>query len=107
VPPLAIAEAKERFLKDAESGRRLGDSTLRKYRLMLLHLEQFAAKKGFLYLKQLDGESLRQFRDSWNLSPPHGPQDAGTRQSILPVRQRERLDRCESRKARSGPGEYP
>jgi len=69
VPPLTIAEAKERFIKDAESGRRLGDSTLRKYRLMLRHLEQFAAKKGFLYLKQLDGESLRQFRDSWKLSP--------------------------------------
>jgi len=69
VRPVTILEAKERFLKDAESGRRLGESTLRKYRLMLRHLEEFATKKGFLYLKQLDGEALREFRDFWKLSP--------------------------------------
>ena len=67
--PIMIVEAKERFLKDAESGRRLGESTLRKYRLMLRHLEEFAARKGFLYLRQLDGEALREFRDAWKLSP--------------------------------------
>lgn len=67
--PVTILEAKERFLKDAESGRRLGESTLRKYRLMLRHLEEFGTNKGFLYLKQLDGEALREFRDSWKLSP--------------------------------------
>jgi len=27
--PIKISEAKQRFLKDAESGRRLGESTLR------------------------------------------------------------------------------
>jgi integrase len=68
-PPITIIDAKQRFLKDAESGPRLGESTLRKYRLMLRHLEEFAAKKGFLYLKQFDGEALRDFRDSWELSP--------------------------------------
>ena len=67
--PITILEAKNDFLKDAESGRRLGESTLRKYRLMLRHLEDFAAKKGLLYMKQLDGEALREFRDSWKLSP--------------------------------------
>jgi integrase len=67
--PITILEAKNDFLKDAESGRRLGESTLRKYRLMLRHLEEFAAKKGLLYMKQLDGEALREFRDSWKLSP--------------------------------------
>jgi integrase/recombinase XerD len=66
---VTIADAKARFLKDAESGRRLGESTLKKYRLMLKHLEQFAAKKGFLYLKQLNAEALRDFRDSWQLGP--------------------------------------
>jgi len=64
---VTIAEAKVRFLKDAESGRRLGESTLKKYRLMLKHLDQFAAKKGFIYLKQLDADALREFRDSWQL----------------------------------------
>ena len=48
---------------------RLGDSTLKKYRLMLKHLEQFAANKGFIYLKQFDSDTLRQFRDSWRLAP--------------------------------------
>jgi len=35
---ITIAEAKDKFLKDAESGRRLGESTLKKYKLMLRHL---------------------------------------------------------------------
>lgn len=61
--PITIAEATERFLKDAETGRRLSESTLGKYRLMLRHLEKFAAKKGFLYLKQLDLNALREFRE--------------------------------------------
>ncbi|MFZ0589602.1 MAG: phage integrase SAM-like domain-containing protein, partial [Bryobacteraceae bacterium] len=66
---ITIADAKARFLKDAESGRRLGESTLKKYRLMLKHLEQFAAKKGFVYLKQFDSDALRDFRDTWQLGP--------------------------------------
>jgi integrase/recombinase XerD len=69
VQPVTIKEAEALFLKDAESGRRLSESTLRKYRLMLCHLEKFAAKKGFLYLKQLDLNALREFRDSWELGP--------------------------------------
>jgi integrase/recombinase XerD len=66
---VTIADAKAKFLKDAESGRRLGESTLKKYKLMLKHLEEFAAKKGFVYLKQLDTDALRDFRDSWQLGP--------------------------------------
>jgi integrase len=67
--PILIVDAIAKFLQDAESGRRLGDSTLKKYRLMLKHLEQFAANKGFIYLKQFDSDTLRQFRDSWRLAP--------------------------------------
>lgn len=66
---ITIAEATARFLKDAETGRRLSEATLRKYRLMFRHLEKFAAKKGFLYLKQLDLNALREFRESWELGP--------------------------------------
>jgi len=66
---ITIAEAKDKFLKDAESGRRLGESTLKKYKLMLRHLEEFASKKGFVYLKQLNTDTLRDFRDSWHLGP--------------------------------------
>jgi len=67
--PITIAEATARFLKDAETGRRLSEATLRKYRLMFKHLEKFAAKRGFLYLKQLDLNALREFRESWELGP--------------------------------------
>lgn len=69
VEPTTIAEAKQRFLQHAETGRRLGESTLSKYKLMLRQLEDFAAKKGFRYLKQLDVEFLRQFRDSCKIGP--------------------------------------
>lgn len=37
--PITTAEATERVLKDAETGRRLSKSTLGKYRLMLGHIE--------------------------------------------------------------------
>ena len=67
--PILIVDAVAKFLKDAESGRRLGDSTLKKYRLMLRHLEEFAANKGFRFLKEFDSDGLRQFRDSWQLAP--------------------------------------
>jgi len=67
--PTLISEAKKQFLEDAEKGRRLSESTLGKYKLMLRELEDFASKKGFRYLKQLDVEALRQFRDSWKIGP--------------------------------------
>jgi integrase/recombinase XerD len=67
--PVKIREAKEQFLKEAESGRRLGESALRKYKLMLRQLEDLATKEGFRYLKQLDVEFLRSFRDSWKIGP--------------------------------------
>ena len=70
--PITIAPeaTAQEFLKDAP--RRvawLSEATLRKYRLMFKHLEKFAAKKGFLYLKQLDLNALREFRESWELGP--------------------------------------
>jgi hypothetical protein len=64
---IAIEEAASRFLRDAESGRRLDEPTLRKYRLMLRQLQEFAASKGIRYLTELteiDIEGLRAFRDS-------------------------------------------
>lgn len=67
--PTSIAEAKQQFLQDAESGRRLSESTLGKYKLMLRELEDFASKKGYRYLKEFDVEFLRQFRDSWKIGP--------------------------------------
>lgn len=64
-----IENAIASFLNDAETGRRLDESTLRKYRLMLRQLQEFAARKGFRYLKELDVQALRDFRDSWKVGP--------------------------------------
>jgi integrase len=63
--PLTIAEASAKFLQDAERGRRIADCTLRKYKLLLRDLEEFTARKGFRYLKELDLEALREFRETW------------------------------------------
>ena len=62
--PLTIDQACERFLADAES-RGLRQSTVKKYRVLFRQLHAFAAGKGFLFLKQLDLECLRLFRQSW------------------------------------------
>jgi len=45
--PIRIVEAKERFLNDAEFGRRLSESTLGSIGMMLRHLEEFAAREAF------------------------------------------------------------
>ena len=66
---VTISSAKERFLRDAELGRRLSEPTLRKYRLMLRQLEEFAAARGFRYLNEFDLGALRDFRDSWHVGP--------------------------------------
>ena len=48
--PTTIADASAQFLQDAESGRRLGESTLRKYKLMLRQLAEFGAGLGYRYI---------------------------------------------------------
>ncbi len=63
--PMTIGEASAKFLQDAERGRRIADCTLRKYKLLLRDLEEFTARKGFRYLKELDLEALREFRETW------------------------------------------
>jgi hypothetical protein len=50
---------------------------------MFKHLEKFAAKKGFLYLKQLDLNALREFRESWEL----GPRTAMKKHSLFAIRE--------------------
>ncbi len=63
--PMTVAEAAAKFLKDAESGRRIAECTLRKYKLLFRDLEEFAAKKGIRFLKELKLETLREFRETW------------------------------------------
>ncbi len=38
---------------------------MKKYRVLLKQLRQFAVERGYLFVKQLDLQALRQFRQSW------------------------------------------
>ncbi len=59
-----IEQTCEEFLADAEA-RRLRESTLKKYRVLLNQLRAFAADRGYRFIEQLDLPPLRQFRESW------------------------------------------
>lgn len=59
-----IEQACEEFLADAEA-RRLRESTLKKYRVLLNQLRAFAGDRGYRFIEQLDLPPLRQFRESW------------------------------------------
>jgi integrase len=65
---ISVAQARDRFLKDAEHGRRISESTLRKYKLMLRQLEDFAERKGIRSVDEFDVEALRLFREEWNIA---------------------------------------
>jgi integrase/recombinase XerD len=60
-----IEQACEQFLADAEA-RRLRESTLKKYRVLLNQLRAFAGDRGCRFMEQLDLQPLRQFRESWH-----------------------------------------
>jgi len=66
--PKTIEDAMERYLADA-CQRNLHESTLYKYRLLFSQLRSFAEKKGPRYVKQLDLELLREFREGWKDGP--------------------------------------
>ncbi len=59
--PVAIAEACEKYLADAES-RGLRESTLYKYRLLFRRLQSFAQKRHLQFLRDFTLDELRQFR---------------------------------------------
>jgi len=66
--PKTIEYATERYLADAYQ-RNLQETTLYKYRLLFSQLKSFAEKKGLRYVKQLDLEMLREFREGWKDGP--------------------------------------
>jgi integrase/recombinase XerD len=61
---VTIADAKKRFMEDAEA-RKLSRESLKKYRGLLKQLETFAERKGHRYLRHLDLQTLRDFRNGW------------------------------------------
>jgi integrase/recombinase XerD len=66
--PTTIERATERYLADALD-RNLHESTLYKYRSLFKQLKAFAETKGLLYVKQLNLELLRDFRQEWKDGP--------------------------------------
>lgn len=69
--PLTFAEARDRFLADAEA-RRLNEATIYKYRLLFRQLEAFAERRGLRYLPELDVDTLTAFRSEWKDGPRSG-----------------------------------
>ena len=61
---ITIADAKKQFLDDA-AARKLSGESLKKYRGLLGQLETFGSKRGLRYVRQLDLQALREFRNSW------------------------------------------
>jgi len=62
--PLAVKEACDRFLVDAEA-RSLREPTLYKYRLLFRQFQDFAKQHGHAYITDFDVDTVRRFRASW------------------------------------------
>ena len=79
--PIQVGDAITRFLADA-AARKLSEASLKKYRVLLQGrrkgerssptLEEYAADKGYLLLKQLDADVLRDFQQQWLDAPLAG-----------------------------------
>ena len=68
VEPITLQTAKERYLADAQA-RMLNESTIYKYRLLFKQISEFAQKRGLRYLKELDLQTLDEFRSEWKDGP--------------------------------------
>jgi integrase/recombinase XerD len=54
----------EQFLADVEA-RKLHESTTRKYKVFKRQMEEFAKKKGLIFLEEFDLPTMSQFRSEW------------------------------------------
>jgi integrase/recombinase XerD len=66
--PTTIDHATDSYLADAQQ-RNLHESTIYKYSFLFTQLKAFAEKKGIRYVKQLNLELLREFREGWKDGP--------------------------------------
>jgi hypothetical protein len=62
--PVTVEEAFKKFEADAIA-RDLRKSTLRKYSLMRRNLTTFCENRGLIFLRQLDVDPVREFRNTW------------------------------------------
>lgn len=67
VTPITIHDAYAKFLADAKS-RNLSPATIRKYNLLDRMLEKFSEDRGLIFLRQLDLDKVRDFRNTWKMN---------------------------------------
>lgn len=56
-------------VEDAENGRGLREPTVRKYKHLFRKLNDHFNNKGFVFLNQITPDDLREFRNTWKMSP--------------------------------------
>jgi len=66
--PTTIDHATEQYLSDDRS-RNLRESTIYKYDLLFRNLKRFARENGLRFVKELNLEILRGFREDWRDGP--------------------------------------
>jgi site-specific recombinase XerD len=66
--PTTIQQSSERFLTDAKA-RRLHESTINKYKLLVRQLLAFGEKRGLRFLSEIDLTALDEFRAEWKDGP--------------------------------------
>jgi site-specific recombinase XerD len=64
---MSVEDAVKKFLANAVS-RNLRKSTLRKYELMQRTLTDFCTNRGLVFLRQLNVDQVREFRNTWKLN---------------------------------------
>jgi integrase/recombinase XerD len=67
--PLTIQEATDKFIQDAAVSRGLQEPTIRKYKLLFRRMNEHFKNKGYVFLKQITPDDLREFRMTWKMSP--------------------------------------
>jgi integrase/recombinase XerD len=66
--PITLQSAGEKYLADAKA-RNLNESTIYKYRLLFKQIGDFAQNHGLRYVKELDLQTLDEFRTEWKDGP--------------------------------------
>jgi integrase/recombinase XerC len=66
--PLTVEEAYKKFVADL-TARNLRKSTIRKHELMQRKLQEFCQDHGYIFLRQLGIDQVREFRNTWKLNP--------------------------------------
>jgi len=65
---VSVETAFERFIKDCEA-RHLRRETVGKYKLLEREVKKFCEDRGLRWIRKIDVDALRAYRETWELSP--------------------------------------